>query len=306
MPRNKILKRLRKDIAYICIKGLLGFFCALPRKTALRIGAFLGVVISYGARKEYRLVLENLSAAFGIPKNGKAVAILARDTFRHLAMNFVDSVRLKVMSTEEIRSVSVPHNMEILSSVLKNSGAIFLTSHTGCWELLGSYLVAEGIPLAVIARKFYDERLEKVLFGIREGTGMKVISRGENTREIIRALKEGYGVGVLIDQDTKVKGAFVDFFGKPAYTPTGPAYLALRYGVPVVPVFTYRDKDDFHHACIGDPIPIPDSGDNEKDIVELTARCSKATENFIREHPEQWVWFHKRWKTLPPNTRNDE
>ncbi|MFA6471926.1 MAG: lysophospholipid acyltransferase family protein [Candidatus Latescibacterota bacterium] len=306
MPRNKILKRLRKDIAYICIKGFIGFFCALPRKTALRIGAFLGMIIPFIMRKEYRLAKENLSAAFGIPKDGKAVSKLARDTFRCMAMNFVDSIRLRVMSNEEIRSVSVPHNMEALYAVMEKGGAVLLTSHTGCWELMGSYIASEGMPIAAIARKLYDERLEKVLSGIRERAGVKVISRGENTREIIRALKDGYGVGVLIDQDTKVKGAFVDFFGKPAYTPTGPAYLSLRYGVPIVPIFTYRDKDDCHHACIGDPITIVESGDRERDVIELTARCSKVTEDFIREHPEQWVWFHQRWKTLPPNNRNGE
>lgn len=306
MSRIRVLKRLKKDIAYVCIQGLIRLFCALPRKPALRVGAFLGILAPYIARKEYHLVIKNLSAALEISGNGKTVSKLARSTFRCMAMNFVDSIRLRVMSREEIRSVSVPHNLDTLSAVLKKGGAIFLTSHTGCWELLGSYLVAEGIPLAVIARKLYDERLEKVLLGVRERTGMKVISRGENTREIIRALKHGYGVGVLIDQDTKVKGAFVDFFGKPAYTPTGPAYLSLRYGVPVVPIFTYRDKDDLHHACVGDPITITETGDTERDVVELTARCSKAIEYFIREHPEQWVWFHRRWKTLPPNTRNNE
>ncbi|MDP2982661.1 MAG: lysophospholipid acyltransferase family protein [Candidatus Latescibacter sp.] len=303
MSRAGILKQLKKDVAYVFLRGIIGFFCFFPRKTALRIGAFLGMIAPYLARKEYNLVLDQLALAFGTPRNGRDTVDLAHSTFRCMAMNFVDSARLKVMTREEIRAVSIPHNLETLPVILKKGGAIFLTSHTGCWELLGSYLVAEGIPLAVIARRFYDERLEKVLLSMREQAGMRVISRGENTREIIRALRDGYGIGVLIDQDTRVKGTFVDFFGKPAWTATGPAYLSLRYGAPVVPIFTYRDQDDRHHACIGEPISITGTGDRERDVAELTARCSRAIENFIREHPEQWVWFHRRWKTLPPNDR---
>jgi Kdo2-lipid IVA lauroyltransferase/acyltransferase len=306
MSRIRILKRLRKDIAYVSLRGIIGFFCLLPRKTALRVGVLLGRAAPWLARKEYNLVLDQLALAFGTSRNSRENVKLAHRTFRYMAKNFVDTARLRVMTSDEIRAVSVPHNMEILPEVLKKGGSIFLTSHTGCWELLGSYLVAEGIPLAVIARKLYDERLEKVLLGMRERSKMRVISRGENTREIIRALKDGYGVGVLIDQDTRVKGTFVDFFGKPAWTPTGPAYLSLRYNAPVVPIFTYRDEEDRHHACIGEPISIAETGDSDKDVAELTAKCSKVIENFIREHPEQWVWFHRRWKTVPHETGNEK
>ena len=110
-------------------------------------------------------------------------------------------------------------------------------------------------------------------------------------------LKSGYTLGVLIDQDNKVKGTFVDFFGVPAHTATAPAYLSLRHNATIVPVFTYRDDFYRHHMCVGESLEIKASGDRDRDVLALTAACSKATENFISEHPEQRVWFHRRWKT---------
>ncbi len=169
----------------------------------------------------------------------------------------------------------------------------------GCWEMLGSYLVASDIPLAVIARRLYDPRLEKELYHSRSHAGLRVISRGKNTRDIIRILKKGYFLGILIDQDIKVKGTFVDFFGHPAYTATAPAYLALRYKLPIIPFFTYRDEYHRHHACVGPPISIEETGDSNRDVEKLTAWCSQTIEKFIRQHPEQWIWFHRRWKTKP-------
>lgn len=300
MARSKFLKRMRKDFAYYFIRGIIGLFRFFPRKTSLRIGSLLGRIAPFVARKEYRLAVEHLTLAFGAAKNREEIRALARESFRHLALNLVDTVRIPVMTPEEILAICVPHGMEYaFAEKERGHGVISLTSHAGSWEVLGSFLTASGIPLAVIARKVYDSRLEKELYRMRSGAGFRVISRGRDTREIIRSLKEKYFLGVLIDQDTRVKGIFVDFFGAPAHTAVAPAYLSLRYTLPLIPFFTYRDDNDMHHICVGPPITIEETGDNDNDVAALTEKCSLATENFIREHPEQWVWFHRRWKTTP-------
>ena len=301
--RKKILKKIKNDIAYLGIRTIVGFFRLLPRKAALSVGSLLGRIAPFFARKDYNLVLKHLTIAFGAEKDEKELRRLARESFRNVAINFTDAARLRVMSPEDVKNVCIPHGLEILSENLaKGFGIIALTSHTGCWEILGQYLAAVGIPTAAIARRLYDPRLEEMLLETRTARGIKNISRGQNTRDIIRALKEGYLLGVLIDQDTKVKGVFVDFFGRPAHTATAPALLSLKYKAPIIPVLTYRDELHHHHVCIGEPLKIKATGDADNDILSLTALCSKITENFIRDHPEQWVWFHKRWKTKEPKS----
>jgi len=303
MGRGKALKRLRRDAAYLLIIAVVRLFRFLPRRAALTVGSILGRIVPSLFRTEYRLAIDNLAIAFGKEKKPAEIHRLARESFRHAALNFVDTVRIGVMSPDEIMAVCVPHDLDrALEVVRKKTGVIGLTSHTGCWEMLGSYLALSGFPVAVIARKLYDPRLDELLYRSRVGVGARVIARGEDTRDILRALREGCILGILIDQDTLVKGVFVDFFGRPAHTASAPAALALRYGLPVLPIFTYRDRHHRHHICVRDCIDMEESGDRERDVTTMTAKCSMAIEEFIREHPEQWVWFHRRWKTRPEPT----
>ena len=241
-----------------------------------------------------------MTLAFGNEKDLAEIRRLAKDMFRYLTLNFVDMVRLNIMSTEQIEKMCIVHNLDHMKEEHgRGKGIIALSGHIGCWEVMGSWLPTVGIKPYAIAKKLYDHRLEVLLFEAREREGMTVISRGENTRDILRAFKKGHLVGMLVDQDTSVKGVFVDFFGRPAYTPSGPAFLSLRFGVPIVPLFIYRDDNHFHHICVGETVSIEPTGVMDRDITELTAKAARITEDFIREHPEQWVWFHKRWKTQP-------
>jgi len=295
---RKIIKRIKNDFIYIIIRAAIGTIRLVPRSVSIILGSVLGRIAPYIVRNEYRLAVEHLRIAFGSEKKEQEIRRLARETFRYLAMNFFDTARLITINREELHTLSIPHNIERLKEELaRGKGGILLTSHAGCWEMMGAYLTSVKIPLAAISRKLYDPRLERMILETRKHNGIENITRGGNTRDIIRVLKKGCLLGILVDQDTKIKGTFVDFFGKPAYTATAPAQLALHYKIPIIPVFTYRDTDHNHHICVKEPIEPKATEYNDNDVNELTAHISKVIENFIREHPEQWVWFHRRWKT---------
>ena len=303
MAQRKWVKRLRRDGAYIFIRLMVAFFRILPRKPALLAGSLFGRIAPLFVRKDFRLAKEHLALAFGGEKSNQEIENLARDMFRNLAMNFVDTARLNTMTPDGVKNICIPHNFNIFYEKYKEGkGVIGLTGHVGCWELMGTYFAMIGINIDVVAQKLYDSRLERLLIRSREEGGMKVISRGENTRDILHAIRDGHLIGMLIDQDMNVKGEFVDFFGRPAYTASAPALLSLRYKVPILPIFTYRDRNHNHHICVGEPLVIEPTGITDHDIKEITALCSKATESFIRKHPDQWVWFHRRWKTSPDDT----
>ncbi len=183
------------------------------------------------------------------------------------------------------------------SAAQRKKGVIALTAHFGNWELLGAYVVHRGIPLRVVGTALQDPRIDALLVSTRNRAGYTNIARGKDTKEILRALQKGEALGMLIDQDTKVAGVFVDFFGIPAYTPTGPAVLASKYEVPIVPIFMWLKEDLTYQLECFPPLELSRTDDAAHDIEVNTRKCSEAYEKIIRQHPEQWAWMHKRWKT---------
>jgi KDO2-lipid IV(A) lauroyltransferase len=166
-------------------------------------------------------------------------------------------------------------------------------------------MAQNGYPMKVIGTALFDPNLDRLLIEIRKSAGNTVISRGNNTREIVRTLKNGEAVGILIDQDTKSQGVFVNFFDKPAHTPTGPAVMARRMGVPIIPTFMYMKEDYSYHLEVQPPLALVRTADEASDILVNTQKISDAYEAMIRRFPAQWVWMHKRWKTQPiPATAN--
>jgi len=192
----------------------------------------------------------------------------------------------------------------VLQARARGKGLIAVTGHLGNWELIPVYFSLKGIPVNVIARRLNDPRLDRLVVGYREKRGIRNIDRDLGARTAFRCLRRGEALGVLIDQDTRVESVFVDFMGRQASTPVGPAALAMRTGAPVVPVATYRDRDGRHIIEVGAPIELAAEGTERELLRENTERLSKAVEKYILCHPEQWVWIHERWKTEPPAVRH--
>jgi KDO2-lipid IV(A) lauroyltransferase len=138
-----------------------------------------------------------------------------------------------------------------------------------------------------------------MLVGYRTGKNIKVILRDapDTAKKLLRALKKGEIIAMLIDQDTKVPGVFVDFFGRKAWTPSGLAVLALRTGAEVLVGIDMRIGDFGHKTVVSGHLRVEPSGDFDADVLNLTQKATAILEEHIRNYPDQWVWFHERWKT---------
>jgi len=180
-------------------------------------------------------------------------------------------------------------------------GVMLVTAHCGNWELLNARLPVAGVPLISVVRELDNSRVDRLVTTSRTRFGTEIFPRGPTAgRNIARALAKNKVCGLLIDQDIRdVPGVFVPFFGRPAWTPSGAAMLAIRRGCPVVPAFIHRRPDGTHLAEIHPPLAMPDGGTLEDRIQELTAAATTAIELQIRAYPEQWVWMHRRWRRQP-------
>ncbi|MDZ7267334.1 MAG: lysophospholipid acyltransferase family protein [candidate division KSB1 bacterium] len=295
MNRKPLLKRIKNGGIYWFIRLLLAVMQRLPRRPALALFEQLGLLAFRLLRREREKTLRHLRLAFGGKRSEVEIRALARECFRYLGRNAAEAVRLRQLQRAGLeRFVSFTGREHLEAALAKGRGVICITGHLGCWELLAAF-IAQHFPLAVVGTALYDPRLDALLVRERELAGCRNIPRTAGAaREMLRWLKSGGVLGILIDQDTRVDGEFVDFFGHPAYTPAGPVVFAERTGAPLVPLAIWMNEDFTHTVAISPEIPL-----QAHDRPGNVQRCSKAVEAFIREHPEQWVWMHERWKTKP-------
>jgi KDO2-lipid IV(A) lauroyltransferase len=269
----------------------------MPRRRGLAFFAFLGGVAYRFYRKDRERAVRNLALAF--PQSDPVIiAAMARGCFTAIARNSYDALRLVYLSKAKILRLCAIEGEEHLAGAIRaGKGAIAVTGHIGCWELLAACFANKGYPVSVIYRDMRDKRLESLLVGMRRCNGVSSIPRGASAVSAYKVLKRGEILAMLIDQDIDVDGLFVPFFGVPAHTPRGAAAFALRSGAAVVPLAIHMQPDGNHRITVLPALekPSADLPEGER-IDELTRSCSQAVESLIRIYPQQWVWFHDRWR----------
>jgi len=263
----------------------------------LKLFSALGHLAFSVYRKERDRAVSNVSLAFP-DIDPLIVRALARGSFRFLGRNALDAMRLTFISREEVLGLCTISGEEHLRRAYeKGKGIVGLTGHIGCWELFGAHISQKGYKLSVIARDLRDGRLNDILVRMRSRHGTVSIPRGTSAILGYKVLKKGEILGMLLDQDIDVDGVMVPFFGVPAHTARGAALFALRSGAEIVPMAIHMQPDGRHRITVRPPLEIPpDDLGEEWRIDELTASCSRALEELIRIYPQQWVWFHDRWK----------
>ncbi len=300
MKKIPAIKQVRNYIIYIFIRLLINFLQLWPRQTTIKITRGIGQLSFRLASKSRNRIKQHLTKVYGKEKSAEEIKKLTKNVFMHSFSAAADYVRLPIMTTAEINSLIKVDGIEHLEKAYaENRGVIMLSAHLGNWELLGIWVSNNGFPAAAIGARIRNPYLEKLVMKFRRQCGLKNIKRGNDTREIIKALRLGQGVGMLIDQSTKVQGEFVDFFGYPAHTATAPYRLAKKYGSPIIPIFIHLHDDYTYHIECFPKIKLHTTGSNHQNMINTLQECSTVIENIIRKHPEQWTWIHRRWKKQP-------
>lgn len=271
---------------------------ALPRPAAIAVFAALGDVACMIDRRARKRIVEHLEIAWGdrlTPAHRRAVR---RRMFQDFGRNLVDFLRLPSTAKSDLRRLVQFEGLEHLDEALaKGKGVLAVSAHFGNWELLGAALVARGYELHVLAREVFDERLRQRLQSLRERAGVIVHVGQGGLVGIVRALKRGKIVGVLLDQDTGGPAVFCEFFGRPARTPTTPFGLARSLGAEIVPMLIHLEQDLTHGVRIHRALE--NFGESQEGIVQNLRDWHRILELEIAACPSQWVWFHQRWKRRP-------
>lgn len=290
-----LIKRMRNAVIYQAVCAIIGLMNALPRQRALSFGGWIGGLTYLAARGPRRLALSNLTLAYGERQSRGQIRRLARTVFRELGRNVVDVARLPRVTAANVGSLVRADGLSHLESAYgEGKGVVAVSAHLGNFELMGAFLALKGYAVTVVAAPLYDARLDALLRENRVRSGLEVVPRDRATSAILRALRKGHVVGLLVDQDTRGAGIAVPFFDHLARTPTGPAVLADRTGAPIVPMAIHRLPDDTHLVTVRPPIR--PAGRTPEDVETTTRAYTGELERFIRKAPAQWVWMHDRWK----------
>ena len=301
---KKLKKEIRHRIEYVCVLVIVQLVRLMSLKTMLRFAQGFGSLAFSLVKVRRKTVLKNLQAAFP-EKNEAELTSIAKRTYQNFAKMAFEYISFPKLSREDVLARCEIQNREHLDWLLENGkGGVLVAGHFGNWELMGAALAQLGYPIYFLVGKQHNRYVDNMMNKHREMMGIKIIHMGVAVRGVIKALRNNGFVALLSDQNAKTDGVFVDFFGRPASTPQGPAVFALRTGAPIIlgsairlPGGKHRLNMELitHEHLTG--------GVTEENIKTLTQIYTSKLEEKIREYPDHWFWMHKRWKTRPPGER---
>ena len=263
------------------------------------LGTLAGGLCGALAVGERRKAVANLAIAFPDMSESRRREITWR-CFRGLGRSAAEVCCLHKLDLTRYVTISETTRRLVDERLSEGRGLVWVTAHLGNWELLAAGLTAHGYDVRPVASPSYDSRFTSMIDRWRRGHHVRTLwrDRADVASEIGTALGEGAILGLLIDQDTRTRGAFVPFFGRSAWTPTGAAEIARSCRAPLVAGFIRR-RASGGHVIEAEEISRSDVGDSRESDVQVTTLLTAAIEASVRRRPEDWVWMHRRWKTRP-------
>lgn len=277
----------------------------LPEGAADRFGARIGRAIhGLGIRRD--IVDENLRIAF--PEKSEEWLEKTRiGAYEHLGREAVAMLRLSRLDAGAViaRTVTVGWD-EMHDALSLGRGLILVTGHFGNWEIAAATVASRNLPIGAIVRRQGNRLVDERLQQLRRNLGVETIYQGQAPGRVPRILRSNGVVGIVGDQDARRSGIFVPFFGKAASTHRGPALFAIRLGAPVFSCTARRlPGNEVRYEVRGRRVNFQPTGDVDTDVRDLTAQLALRLEEEVRAAPEQYFWFHKRWKTRPAHEKPD-
>lgn len=305
MDRNK-LNNIRREVvltlAYPLFWLIMILLWILPDFLRKSIDRFAGKIYYNRSHRARAVAHENIRSVY--PElSEQEVVEMSQKVFHNIVSTLFDFFSFVMVKDRKrfFRHVRVEGEEHLKEAYAKGKGVICLIPHISSWELsavtppmLGYDTVAASKPV----KGFLEQR---TMVWFRRRRKMKNLDRHGSYAQLLESLKEGKCLILMIDQDTRVKGCFVEFFGRETFTPLGASRLVADTGAAVVPMSMERVGLKQYVFHIYPALKMQHTSDREQDLVENTQRQSTMIEQIIRKNPIQWVWMHRRWKTTPQN-----
>lgn len=287
---------IRTLVEYWCARAFLGLLAALPKGSAFAVARGATRLLDLAIPRLRKSARINL--AFGLSARSAAERERIIDgIFTSIARMLVSLSRFPSLNKNNIHEWIRYEGFEHFERALKlGRGVLFYTAHLGNWELSAFAHALMSRPMHVVVRPLDNPRIDSLVARFRALSGNSVIEKKDFARGILKALAANQAVGILADQNVGLnEGVFVEFFGKSACAHPGFARIAAHARATVIPGYALWSVEEGRYILRFFP-PVEMTGDS----VEDTQRLHRQLESAIRQHPDQWLWIHRRWKTRPP------
>ncbi len=301
MKKTRTSKRIGHMVEYAFLRFIGAVFSLLPLTLVYFIVRKLGLFAFHVLRVRRSVAIGNIRASLGNTLDDKEIRRIAAQSYVNIGITFLEMLWVRRFEGQILDRVDMTDAHILRRNIEKDRGVIVVSCHFGSWEIVGAALAAAQMPMTVVVKRLANPYVDQLIYDLRTWLGNRIINHGAPIKHIVSALKNKENVGLISDQDAGSNGVFVDFFGRKASTPRGAAQLALKFNVPIVVVVTLRTGKGKYRGIFKE-IEM-----RETDTVEtLTQRYTSYIEDIVREHPEQYFWMHRRWKTKAPNEYTTE
>jgi len=273
-----------------------GLTSRLPLSLARACGRYAGRLAYLLVPRVRKVTRENLQSAYGGRLSAAEIRRIARGAAENVGIVAAEFSHIPALTPESVPSLVT---FVGVNEAKEGQGAFLISAHMGNWEWMAPALAAIGFHVAEVVRPLDDPRLNRFVDGTRTAQGVRTIEKEGAGADIMRLLKEGWLVGVLVDQSPREAAVPVTFFGQPCWATVAPAMVAIRAKVPIYVVTMRRNPTGQYTLTFSPPIERTRTGNLRQDLVSITQRCQDYIEAEIRKCPEQWLWLHRRWKERP-------
>lgn len=278
----------------ICFSRLC---CLLPAAVCEAVGRWLGQLTWYfvPARRK-QMARENI--IYCLHTDAARANEIARESWVRFGPMLFEVMRFPVLRHQMTEYVEIEGRENMEKGLALGRGGVIATAHSGNWELMGGALAAAGFPIVGVAMKQKEAGMDRFINEYRRMVGMHITYKSD-VREMFAMLREGWVIGLLMDQDISIRdGIILNWFGRETNCVQGPATLARFRNAPIFPVFITRKSDGTHKLIIREPIFVNKTRDKHADIRCTMEKINTFLEQHIRDYPEEWFWLHDRWKSI--------
>ncbi len=291
----KSWREIRQSLEYAAVRGALALAARLPIDAGQRVGAAVGRLAFDVIRMRRAVSIDNIVKSLGVSEN--EATRIARASYMNSGRCLLEFSAFARLSPAEILDLVAIEGRENLQRVLaEGKGGIIAAAHLGNWELCGAALTAIGTPLSFLVGQQTNTRVDDVMNDLRRKQNIGIIKRNVALRGVMQALAANQIVAILPDQDARKNGIMIEFLGRPASTVKGPAIFAIRRNCAVLPVFIAR-QGTRHRMTIEPPLYAIEGADEDARVRDLTQRYTDRFTARVRQHPTEYFWGHRRWKT---------